>query len=75
MHSVLNDLAADMGGKLSIVRVDIEDPENASLVGSYKVHCVPNLKLFHSGAVIHEILGLSPKDVIKGEIEKAVNGR
>jgi len=69
MAPILEEMAAEMPGKLKIVKIDTEEESNQSLAEEYQIQNIPNLKLFKGGKVIGEFVGLRNKESLKGEIE------
>lgn len=72
MAPTLDELAADMEGKLKIMKVNTEDANNHSLAMEYQIQSIPNLKLFKGGKVIGEFIGLRNKESLKGDLEKLI---
>lgn len=69
MAPVLDELAVEMAGKIKIAKVNTEDGANQDLAMEYQIQSIPNMKLFKSGKVIGEFIGLRNKETLKGEIE------
>lgn len=68
MAPILEELGADMGEKLKIVKVNTEEAENQSLAAEYQIQSIPNMKLFKGGKVVKEFVGLRNKESLKGEM-------
>jgi len=66
---VLEELSAEMGGALTIVKVDVDG--NRELAQQYKVRSIPLLLLITSGKVAGSQLGYRDKADLKAWIEKA----
>jgi len=73
MAPILDELAADMDGKVKIAKVNTEDGENQSLAIEYQIQSIPNMKLFKGGQVIAEFIGLRDKDSLKADIEAHIS--
>lgn len=69
MAPILDELAAEMEGKLKIAKVNTEDEANQSLAMEYQIQSIPNMKLFKGGKVIGEFIGLRNKESLKEEIK------
>lgn len=50
MHPTLEQLKADMGERLRIIKIDVD--KNNELAMAYRVQAVPTLMLFRSGQVL-----------------------
>jgi thioredoxin 1 len=72
MAPTLDELAVEMAGKLKIVKLNTEDGDNQDLAMEYQIQSIPNMKLFKSGKVIGEFIGLRNKETLKGEIERLI---
>lgn len=70
MAPILDELAADFSGRLKIVKVDTENPENHELAAKYQIQSIPNMKLFKGGQMVGEFVGLRNKEAFKEELEK-----
>ena len=73
MAPILEELAADMGDKLKIVKVNTEDGENQDLAIQYQIQSIPNLKVFKGAKVVTEFIGLRNKEALKEEITPFLN--
>ncbi|MBI2464694.1 thioredoxin [Candidatus Shapirobacteria bacterium] len=68
MAPVLEELAKEMEGKLKVVKLDTDLPENQQLAIDYNIRSIPNLKIFQSGKVVKDLVGYRPKDVLVTEL-------
>jgi len=72
MAPILDELSADMEGKVKITKLDVENPSHQALAAQYGIQSIPNMKLFKGGAMIKDFIGLRSKDQLAGEIEDAL---
>lgn len=72
MAPVLDELAAEMAGKVKIVKLNTEDNDNQDLAMEYQIQSIPNMKLFKAGKVAGEFIGLRNKETLKNEIEALI---
>lgn len=68
---VLEELAGEMAGKLSIGKVDVD--ENGEIAAQYNVRAIPTLILFKDGQVAEQFVGLVGKSDLKTKIEPHLN--
>lgn len=68
MAPVLEDIAKNFDGKLKVVKVDTEQPDNQRLAIDYQIMSIPNLKLFYQGKVIHDFVGFRPVEIFTNEL-------
>ncbi len=73
MAPVLEELSADFSGKLKVVKVDTDLPENQQLAIDYQIQSIPNLKLFKNGQLIKDFIGYRPKDVFATELKEFID--
>src|SRR5680860_1689980 len=69
MAPILDELSADMAGKIKVAKVDTEDGDNQDLAMEYRIQSIPNMKLFKGGKIIGEFIGMRNKETLKSEIE------
>lgn len=67
---VLEELAGEFGGKIKIVKVNVDD--NPKTPTQYNVRGIPNLVFFKGGKVVDQIVGAVPKDQLVAAISKVV---
>ena len=72
MAPVLEQLAKDYDGKLSVVKVDVDQPENQLLAGQYNIQSIPNMKIFKGGQVIEELIGFRPAETLRLELASVI---
>jgi thioredoxin 1 len=67
---LLAELAAEMGDKVEIVKVNID--ENPEIALAYQVRSVPTLTLFKDGERVDSVAGAKPKSFLVKFIESAL---
>lgn len=65
MSPVLEEIEAEIDG-LTVVKVDTD--KDGELAVKFGVQSIPNMILFKDGAVVEQIIGFTPKDVMIGKI-------
>ena len=70
---VLDDLAAEYGGRLRFVKLNADD--NPETVRAYNVQAMPTLTLFRDGKVIGQLIGARAKFTLRGEIDQILGGQ
>jgi len=68
MSPILAKVGEEMAGKVKIVKVNTEEPDNMPIAMEYKIMSIPNMKIFKSGEYVKEIIGLRPKDFVVEEL-------
>jgi thioredoxin 1 len=63
---VLDELAAEFDGKISIAKVNID--ENEAIAAEYGIRAIPTMLLFKGGRVIEQIVGLMSKAALKTKL-------
>jgi thioredoxin 1 len=69
MAPVLESLATKFDGKLKIVKVDTDQPNNQVLAINYQISSIPNMKLFKDGKVLKDFVGYRNEDQFAKELE------
>jgi thioredoxin 1 len=67
---ILEELATDMDGKVSIAKVNVD--ENDAISAEFGVRAIPTLLLFKSGSVVETIVGMTSKDALIEKINAHV---
>jgi thioredoxin 1 len=67
---VLEEIAAELKGKLSIVKVNVDD--NPRSPAEFSVRAIPNMILFKGGKEVDRIVGAVPKDQLIETLKKAL---
>ena len=70
MGPVVDEIAAEMGGRAKFVKVDIE--ENPAVARSMNVSSIPTFAVVRDGEVFHQFSGSRPKASFKAEVEKVL---
>ncbi len=70
LSPILEDLAAELGDKVTIAKVNIDDSPEAP--GKYGVRGIPTMIMFKNGEAIATKVGAVPKSQLKEWIESQV---
>jgi len=63
---ILEELATELAGKLTIVKVNIDD--NEAVAVEYGVRAIPTMILFKGGQAAETLVGMMPKAAIKAKV-------
>ena len=70
MAPVVDEIAAEMGGRAKFVKVDIE--ENPEVAHSLGVSSIPTFAVVRDGEVVHQFTGSRPKASFKAQLDRAL---
>lgn len=70
MGPVLRALAAEEGGRLKVVQLDVD--HNPMTTNAYKVLSMPTFMVFRNGEPVRSMVGARPKRRLLAEIEDAL---
>jgi thioredoxin 1 len=70
LSPILDDLSAELGERVSIVKVNID--ENPEAPGKYGVRGIPTMILFKNGEAVATKVGALPKTQLKAWLEDQV---
>ncbi len=70
MHPILDRLAATLGERVTILRYDIDDPQNAELVAEHSVRSVPTIVIYRAGRVVWRGSGVVSADHLADTIAR-----
>jgi thioredoxin 1 len=65
---VLEDLDAEIGEKVKIVKVDVD--ENQETAGKFGIMSIPTLLVLKDGEVVDKMVGFQPKEALAERLEK-----
>ena len=63
---VLEELAVEFDGKLSIAKVNVD--ENEAVAAEYGIRAIPTMLLFKGGQKVDQLVGLMPKAALKAKL-------
>jgi thioredoxin 1 len=63
---ILEELAAELDGKLQIAKVNIDDHD--AIAAEYGVRAIPTMILFKGGKVAETLVGMMPKAALKAKL-------
>ena len=64
---VLDTIAADYSGRLSVVKVNVDDAPQ--LAASYRVQAVPTLVIFKDGKAVETIVGAPSASALRAKLD------
>ncbi|MCK9467394.1 MAG: thioredoxin domain-containing protein [Candidatus Absconditabacterales bacterium] len=68
---ILEELDTENQGKnVKIVKINVENPENGPLAGSFQVSSIPAVFVLKDGEVVKPIIGVNPKNVYQGIVDE-----
>lgn len=70
MHPILDRLSATLGSRVTILRYDIDAPENAQLVADHNVRSVPTIVIYRAGRMVWRGSGVVSADHLADIIAK-----
>ena len=63
---ILEELATELDGKLSIGKINIDD--NDAAAAAYGVRAIPTMILFKGGKAVETLVGMMPKATLKTKL-------
>ncbi|HNW90364.1 MAG TPA: thioredoxin [Bacteroidales bacterium] len=67
---ILDEVSAEMKGKAVIGKLDVD--QNPVISGKYFIQSIPTMLIFKDGKVVKTFVGVTSKEVIIAEINKAL---
>ena len=65
---ILEELAVELDGKVSIAKVDIDAAGNDAIAAEYGIRAIPTMLLFKGGQLADQIVGMMPKAALKDKL-------
>ena len=72
MEPILDELSEEMGNKLKIAKLNIEEEGNENRATEYMIQSIPNMKLFKNGKIVQEFVGFRSKAILRTELEASL---
>lgn len=63
---ILEELAVELDGKLSIAKVNIDD--HGDVATEFGIRAIPTMLLFKGGQVAEQLVGMMPKAALKSKL-------
>jgi thioredoxin 1 len=63
---ILEELASELDGKLTIAKVNIDD--HGDVATEYGIRAIPTMLLFKGGQVVEQLVGMMPKTALKAKL-------
>jgi thioredoxin 1 len=67
---IIDELATEYGGKVAFAKLNTDDNQQVAM--KYGIMSIPTLLMFKNGQRVDQIVGLMPKDTLKGKIDKSL---
>ena len=67
---IVEELASEYAGKLKVGKCDVDS--NQSIAVKYGIRSIPTLLIFKGGEVVQQMIGASPKHVIKAKVDEVL---
>lgn len=68
MVPVLNDLADEVNGKVTIGKLDVDTSKKTA--AAYKIRSIPTMVLFKNGKELHRFVGVKTKEYLLKELDR-----
>jgi thioredoxin 1 len=72
MGPVLEEIASQNEGKMKVVKINTDLPENQALAFQYQINSIPNMKVFKDGTLVKELVGFRPKEVLVNDLLEVI---
>ena len=67
---LIEELAKEYAGKIKVCKLNTDEcPDSAS---TYRISAIPTILLFKGGKVVHELVGLQPKEELKRRLDSLI---
>jgi len=70
MHSVIDELENTFSGRIDIMKLDIDAPQNHDITRHYRISSVPTILFFRKGEIVWRGSGAVSAEYLKGVIER-----
>ena len=67
---IVEELSHDYGGKVRFVKMNTDENEDAPM--QFGIQVLPTLVIFSGGREVNRLIGFSPKDQLKRQIDRSL---
>jgi len=72
MAPVIDDIEEKYKDKITVKKLEVDDPNNQALVDKYQVMSIPSYLIEKNGMVVSQLVGAQSKKTITDELDKAL---
>ena len=72
---MLEKIVRNAGGKVRLVKVNIDDPQNQPLAQQLRIQSIPAVYAFHKGQPVDGFVGALPESQLKQFVESVMGGK
>lgn len=67
---IVEQIASEQADKLRVLKVDVDEADNAQIAARFNVQSIPTLILFKDGQPVERLLGYMPKASLLSKLQK-----
>jgi thioredoxin 1 len=64
---VVEELAKEYDGKVKVCKLNTDEAQETA--STYRISAIPTILIFKGGKVVHELVGLQPKEELKKHLD------
>lgn len=72
MHPIVEEIEHQYKGKIKVVKVNVDEPNNQSIVEQYQVGAMPTYIIEREGQVVEQFVGAQSKTKLLTAIDSAL---
>jgi len=65
---VIDEIATELAGRVKVLKANVDDVQQ--IAARFQVMSIPNMILFKDGQVVQQLVGVMPKDQLRGKISE-----
>jgi thioredoxin 1 len=65
---VIEELAKEYDGKVKVCKLNTDEAQDTA--AKYQISAIPTILLFKGGKVMHQLVGLQPKEELKKHLDE-----
>jgi thioredoxin 1 len=69
---VLHDIADKYADKVQIIKINVDEDENADLAMQFQVRSIPQVNLFYHGKQVDQFIGVLPHEEVEAYVAKYI---
>lgn len=72
MHPIIDELEKEFAGKITVVKIDVDQAENQAKVEEYQVGAMPTYIIEKDGQVVEQFVGAQSKTTLSNALKQAL---
>ena len=73
MHPIVEEIEKEFGGKIKVVKINVDEPSNQAMVEKYQIGAMPTYIIEKKDQVVNSFVGAQSKVVLVSALDQALS--